>query len=61
MGELTKTSLLIIASILTGVGGAVLGSGDKLWGIIMLVLAVGVLVLRGFLKKKGIPIEAKPK
>lgn len=61
MGELTKTSLLVIATIFTGVGGALLASADKIWGIVSLLLAVGILVLRGFLKKKGIDIEARPK
>jgi len=61
MSELSKTSLLIIASILTSVGGALLAGADKVWGAILLLGAVGILILRGFLKKKGIDIEAQLK
>ena len=55
-GEFTKTSLLIIATIFTGIGAAILQT-DITRGSIMLVIAVGVLVLRGYLKKKGYDIK----
>lgn len=53
MTETTKTSLLVIASIFTAVGGAML-TANVITGSILLLIAVGVLVLRGYLKKKGI-------
>lgn len=47
--DTSKTSLISIATILTGVGGAILGT--NLWaGVVVLALAVGVLVLREYLK-----------
>ena len=61
MSELSKTSLLVIASIFTSVGGALLAGEDKVWGAILLLGAVGVLILRGFLKKKGVDIESSLK
>lgn len=57
-GELTKTSLLIIATIFTGIGAAILQT-DMIKGTIMLLAAVGILALRGYLKKKGYDIEKK--
>lgn len=54
--ELTKTSLLIIATIFTGFGASILKT-DIVNGIILLLIAVGVLVLRGYLKQKGIDIR----
>ena len=51
--ETAKTSLLIIASIFTAVGGGMLGV-NILTGSVLLLIAVGVLVLRGYLKKKQI-------
>jgi len=60
MNELTKTSLLIIASIFTAAGAAVLTT-DIVKGCILLLIASGVLVLRGWLKKKGYDIEAAAK
>jgi len=53
MSEITKTSLLIIASIFTGVGGGMLRT-DTIKGSILLLIAVGILTLRGWLKQKGI-------
>ena len=47
--DTSKTSLISIATLLTGVGGALLTT--NLWaGIAVLVLAVGTLVLREYLK-----------
>jgi len=54
--ELTKTSLLVIATIFTGVGAATL-STNIVNGSILLLIAVGILVLRGWLKQKGIEIR----
>lgn len=51
--ELTKTSLLIVATIFTGVGAAMLPV-NIVNGSVLLLIAVGVLVLRGWLKQKGI-------
>jgi len=53
MTEFGKTSLLIIASIFTGVGGAKLAT-DPVTGSILLLVAAGVLVVRGYLKYKGV-------
>ena len=59
--EYIKTSLLVIASIFTGVGGATL-TAKPITGSILLLIAVGILVLRGWLKAKGIEVkEAEPK
>lgn len=49
MNETAKTSLLIIATIFTGVGAAEM-TKDVVAGTILLLLAAGVLILRGFLK-----------
>lgn len=54
--ELTKTSLLIVATIFTGVGAAMLPT-NMVNGSILLLIAVGVLVLRGWLKHKGIEVN----
>ena len=54
--ELTKTSLLVIATIYTGVGAGML-SANVVTGSILLLIAVGVLVLRGWLKQKGIEVK----
>lgn len=51
--EITKTSLLIIATIFTGIGASILAT-DMVNGSILLFIAVGILVLRGWLKQKGI-------
>jgi len=51
--ELKETSLFIIAIIFTGVGGATLVN-NPLTGSILLLIAVGILVLKGWLKSKGI-------
>ena len=55
--EYTKTSLLIIASILTAAGAAMMES-NIVAGCVLLGLAVVVLIVRGVLKAKGIEIEA---
>lgn len=52
MNETTKTSFLIVASIFTAAGAAVLTT-DIVKGVILLLIAVGVLAFRGYLKKKG--------
>jgi hypothetical protein len=54
----TETSLISIAAIMTGIGGALLPT-DHLWGGIILLGAVIILVLRGWLKKKGIVAKAQ--
>ena len=54
--ETTKTSLLIVASICTAAGAADLTT-DVIKGSILLLIAVGVLVLRGWLKQKGIEVR----
>lgn len=54
--ELTKTSLLIVATIFTGFGASILAN-DIVNGSILLLMAVGVLVLRGWLKQKGIEVN----
>ena len=51
--EITKTSLLVIATIFTAVGAATLPA-NILHGSILLLAAVLVLTLRGYLKQKGI-------
>ena len=51
--ETAKTSLLAIATIFTAVGGAML-SVSILTGSILLLISVGILVLRGYLKAKNI-------
>jgi len=56
MSEIEKTSLLVIATIFTGVGASTIQSNPTL-GIVFLVLAVGILILRGWLKSIGIPVE----
>ncbi len=60
MNETTKTSLLVIASIFTGVGGAMLPA-DILRGSVLLLIAVGILVLRGYLKQHGITLARRKK
>ena len=54
--ELTKTSLLVIATTFTGVGAATLAT-NIVSGSILLLIAVAVLVLRGYLKHKGIDVR----
>ena len=55
MPEEIKTSLLIVASIFVGVGGAYLAVPDNFYkGVFCLVIAVGILALRGYLKKHDI-------
>jgi len=54
--EFTKTSLLVIATIFTGAGAGML-STNVVTGSALLLIAVGVLVLRGWLKQKGIDIR----
>jgi len=57
ISEITKTSLLVIATIFTGVGSATL-STNIVNGSILLLIAAGVLILRGWLKQKGIDARA---
>ena len=45
MTEITKTSLLIIATIFTGAGATLLLE-NPIMGCILLLLAIGTLVLR---------------
>ena len=56
--EVTKTSLLVIASILTATGAATLVSNVTI-GLILLGAAVIVLIVRGVLKAKGIELESR--
>lgn len=56
--EFSKTSLLIIATIFTAIGAAKLNT-DPVVGSILLLIAVGILVLRGWLKHKGIEVLMK--
>ena len=58
MEETTKTSLLIISAMFTATGSALLFE-NPIVGTILLLIAVGVLVLRGWLKKKGIATAEK--
>ena len=58
MEENTKTSLLVISAIFTATGSALLLQ-NPIVGSILLLIAVGVLVLRGWLKKKGIATVEK--
>jgi len=51
--ETAKTSLLIIASTFTAIGAGML-SVNILTGSILLLIAVGILTLRGYLKGKNI-------
>jgi len=51
--ERTKTSLLVIATIFTGFGAAAFQT-SIVNGSVLLLIAVGVLVLRGYLKQQGI-------
>jgi hypothetical protein len=51
--EFNKTSLIIIATIFTGFGGATLSTNTWV-GIVSLLIAAGILVLRGWLEGKGI-------
>ena len=53
MNETTKTSLLIVATVFTAAGASMI-STDVVRGSILLLLAVGTLVFRGWLKQKGI-------
>lgn len=53
--ESIKTSLLGISAIFVGVGGAMLTT-NIIAGSVLLLIAVGILVLRGWLKKKGIEV-----
>jgi uncharacterized membrane protein len=54
MNAFAKTSLLVIATIFTGTGATLLAGTDKLWGAIFLIIAVGIISLRGWLEKKGV-------
>ena len=54
--ESIKTTLLGIAAIFIGVGGATLVD-DPFTGSILLLIAVAIIVLRGFLKAKGIQVK----
>lgn len=56
MSETQKTSLLIIATVFSASGAALLIT-DFYKGILLLLLAVGTLVLRGWLKQKGIAVK----
>ena len=53
MSETTKTSLLSIATLLTGVGGGLLQTQPG-WGYTLIGTAVLILILRGYLKRQGI-------
>jgi len=55
--EITKTSLLVIASILTATGAAILVE-NTVTGSLLLAGAVVVLIVRGVLKVKGIELES---
>ena len=56
MTEFGKTSLLIVATIFSSTGASVLAT-DPTKGSILLLIGVGVLVLRGFLKARGIETQ----
>lgn len=56
--EFTKTSLLVIATIFTGAGASVLTT-DIVKGCVLLFIAIGVLILRGVLKHKGIVVNGR--
>ena len=58
--EITKTSLLAIASIFSAVGGSMLAT-DTVSGGALLVVGVLILILRGWLKQKGYDVEAAKK
>jgi len=58
MTEVTKTSLSIIATIFTGAGAALL-LRNPIVGSILLLIAVGVLALRGWLKSRGIEVKER--
>lgn len=60
MNELAKTSFLIIATIFTAAGAALLPT-KIIAGTFLLLVAVIILALRGYLKKKGLieTIETK--
>ena len=51
--EIKETSLLIIAFIFTGAGGVTLAD-NPITGSVLLLIAVGILVLKAWLKSKGI-------
>ena len=57
--DIKKASLISIASIFTAVGAANLAKDDLTSGVIFLLIAVALLVLREYLKKTGIEIESK--
>ena len=60
MPETQKTTLLALAAILTGVGGAYLASADGFYkGLGLIGLSVAILIIRGYLKKKGIEALSK--
>ena len=50
--EAAKTSLLAIATIFASVGGAMLPANIIAGGVLLLI-SVGILVLRGYLKAKN--------
>jgi len=54
--EITKTSLLVVATVFTATGASVLAD-DIVTGSILLFVAIAVLILRGYLKKKGYDLE----
>jgi len=56
MTGITKTSLSIIALIFTG-GGAAILLDNPIVGSIFLILAMGTLVLQGWLEQKGIVVK----
>ena len=60
ISEITKTSLLIVATVFTAAGAAVLAE-DIVTGSILLFISIGVLILRGYLKKKGYDTETAAK
>ena len=62
MNEITKTSLLTIATIFGSIGGALMASVEsRIVGAIFLGVAVLILLVRGILKAKGIDIEGVKK
>ena len=58
--EITKTSLLVIATILTATGASILVESTTT-GSLLLAGAVVVLIIRGVLKAKGIELESSAK
>jgi hypothetical protein len=51
--ELKTEGLLYIAIITGGFGIDSFKEGDKIWGLILMLVTAGLVVLRLWLKKKG--------